>query len=215
MPWSVDTIVASGGIIAITLIIFAESGLLLGFFLPGDTLLIAAGIFASQGTMPLEILIPVVTLAAILGYQLGFIIGQRAGPRVFTRDNGVLFRQDYVKRAQVFFAKHGGKAIVLARFVAIVRTVVPILAGVGKVNSVHFAVYNVVGGVIWVVGIILGSYWLGSRFPDLDKIIMPLLLLAIILTMASLLWKLGSTAQKRRELKAAIAEEFGYLFKRR
>jgi membrane-associated protein len=212
MPWSVDAIVASGGILAIALIVFAESGLLLGFFLPGDTLLVAAGIFAAQGTMPLEILLPTVTLAAIAGYQLGYVIGLRAGPRFFNRQGGVLFRQEYTHRAQAFFGKHGGKAIVLARFVAVIRTVVPVLAGVGKMSAREFTFYNITGALVWVVGLILGSYWLGSRFPNLDKIILPMLLAAIILTVGSLLWKLGSTAQKRRELGAAIAEEFSYLF---
>jgi len=215
MPWSVETIVASGGILAIALIVFAESGLLLGFFLPGDTLLIAAGIFASQGTMPLEILIPVVTVAAIAGYQLGFIIGQRAGPRFFTRKGGVLFRQEYTGQAQVFFTKHGGKAVILARFVAVVRTVVPILAGVGQMSSSRFGFYNIAGAVVWVAGLILGSYWLGSRFPDLDKIILPLLLIAIVITTASVLWKFGSTRQKRKELKAALSEEVNYLFSKK
>lgn len=215
MPWSVDAIVQSGGIVAISLIIFAESGLLLGFFLPGDTLLVAAGIFAAKHKLPLETLIPIVTLAAIAGYQLGFEIGDKAGPRVFRRKGGVLFRQEYTHRAEKFFAIHGGKSVILARFVAVVRTLVPLLAGVGNMNRRKFFIYNVVGGVIWVVGIILGSFWLGSHFPNLDKFILPLLLLAIVVTSGSLLWQFGSTAQKRRVLRAAIREEFEYLFKKK
>lgn len=215
MPWDVEAIVAGGGILAISLIIFAESGLLLGFFLPGDTLLVAAGIFAAQGTMPLEVLIPVVTLAAIAGYELGYVIGHRAGPRVFKRQSGVLFRQEYTKRAQAFFNKHGGKSLILARYIAVVRTVIPVLAGMGQMNHGKFLFYNVSGAIIWVPGIILGSYWLGNRFPNLDKIILPMLVLAIAITVGSLLWKFGSTGAKRREMKAAISEEFNYLFKKK
>lgn len=214
MPWSVDAIVQSGGILAISLIIFAESGLLLGFFLPGDTLLVAAGIFAAKHKLPLETLIPIVTLAAIAGYQLGFEIGDKAGPRVFRRKGGVLFRQEYTHRADNFFAKHGGKAVILARFIAVVRTLVPLLAGVGSMPRRRFFIYNIVGGIVWVAGIILGSYWLGTRFPNLDQLVLPLLMLAIVITSGSLLWKFGSTAKKRRLLRAAIREEFEYLFKK-
>src|SRR5438105_1971428 len=120
---SVDHILQAGGILAAAIIIFAECGLLVGFFLPGDTLLITAGILASQHKLNIYLLLPILLIASIAGNQLGFVIGHRAGPRVFKRQDGLLFRADYIPRTQVFLARHGAKAIVLARFIAVVRTV--------------------------------------------------------------------------------------------
>jgi membrane-associated protein len=131
---NVDSILQGGGLLAVALIIFAECGLLLGFFLPGDTLLIAAGVFAAQGKLPIALLLPIVAIAAIAGYQVGYLIGERAGPRVFKRKDGLLFREEYVDRAQDFFTRHGGKAILLARFIAVVRTFVPLVAGIGIIQ---------------------------------------------------------------------------------
>lgn len=215
MLLSVDTIVQSGGIIAISLIIFAESGLLAGFFLPGDTLLLAAGLFAAQGKLPLAVLLLCVIVAAIVGYHLGYVIGERIGPRVFKRKDGVLFRQEYIKSAELFSKKHGAKAVLLARFVAVVRTIVPVVAGMGKMDKRRFTIYNIVGGIIWTVSIVLGGYWLGSRFPNLDTIILPLLFLAMFLTMGGVLWQFARNAQKRKELRSAIREEYNYFFKKK
>lgn len=214
MLLSVDSIVQSGGILAISLIIFAESGLLIGFFLPGDTLLLAAGLFASQGRLPLAVLLPCVIIAAIAGYHLGYVIGERVGPRVFKRSDGVLFKREYIKSAELFSKKHGGKAVFLARFLAVVRTIVPIVAGMGKMNKRSFTFYNIIGGVIWTTSIILGSFWLGNRFPNLDTFILPLLFLAMFLTMGSILWQFARSSSKRRELRAALREEYNYFFKK-
>src|ERR1700754_2440485 len=144
----VNQIIQTGGLLAILLIIFAETGLLLGFFLPGDTLLIAAGIFASQDKLPLGWLLILTPLAAILGYQVAYKIGERAGPKLFHRDDGVLFRSEYIKRTEDFINRHGGKAILLARFVVVVRTVIPLLAGMGKMSKKKFLFYNVLGSVL-------------------------------------------------------------------
>jgi membrane-associated protein len=184
---SVDHIVQTGGLLAIALIIFAETGLLIGFFLPGDTLLIAAGILSSQGKLPLWALIPVTAVAAILGYQVGYIIGERAGPRFFKRREGILFRIEYIERAEDFFNRHGGKTIILARFVAVVRTIVPLVAGVGKMPKKLFFTYNIIGAVLWVTSVTLAAYWLGSKIPNIDKYLIILVVLAMVFTTAGTL----------------------------
>ena len=136
-----DHIVQAGGILLVALIIFAETGLLVGFFLPGDTLLIAAGIYAAahHHQVPLWALLPAVAAASILGYEVGYKIGKAAGPRFFTRQDGLFFRQEYVTRTTDFFERHGGKSVILARFVAVVRTVVPLVAGMGKMDRKFFS----------------------------------------------------------------------------
>jgi membrane-associated protein len=213
--FDVQGIVASGGILAVALIIFAETGLLLGFFLPGDTLLVAAGLLAGQHKLPVLVLLPVIAIAAIAGYEVGYIIGKRAGPRFFKRKDGLLFREEYVLRAEKLAEKHGGKSILIARFIAIVRTVVPLVAGMGKMPRKKFVIYNIIGGVAWVSTIILAAYWIGSRVPNIDRVILPLVLLAMIGTVGIMMWQFGSNAQKRRELKVALREEWNYLFQRK
>jgi membrane-associated protein len=212
---SVDHIVQSGGILAICLIIFAESGLLIGFFLPGDTLLIAAGLFAAQGRLPLSILLICVAIAAIIGYHVGYVIGRRAGPRIFKRKDGLLFREEYIEKAENFSERHGWKAVLLARFVPVVRTIVPVVAGMGKMDRRVFTFFNVAGGVVWIVSIVLGSYWLGNQFPDLDKFIIPLLIVAMILTTGSILLQFMRSKERRRELRRAMREEYNYFFKKK
>lgn len=197
---------------AVALIIFAETGLLLGFFLPGDTLLIAAGLLAGQHKLPVLVLLPVVAFAAIAGYEVGYLIGKRAGPRFFKRKDGLLFREEYVLRAEKLAEKHGGKSILIARFIAIVRTIVPLVAGMGKMPRKKFVVYNVIGGVVWVSTIILAAYWIGSRVPNIDRVVLPLILLAMVGTVAIMMWQFGSSAQKRHELGVALREEWDYLF---
>jgi len=212
--FGVDNILQAGGLIAIALVIFAESALLLGLFLPGDTLLIAGGIFASQGRLPLELLLISVAVATVLGYEVGYYLGRRAGPHIFTRKEGILFRKDYMDRTEVFFSRHGGRTLILARFIAIVRTVVPLVAGMGRMSSRKFLVYNILGGVIWSASLILVSYWIGLRVPNLDSYIKYLVLIAIILTTGGVVLELFKNKDRRREILTAVKEEYKYLFKK-
>ncbi len=213
---SVDHIIQVGGLLAIAAIIFAETGLLVGFFLPGDTLLIAAGVLVSNGKFhyPLPVIIAVATIAAIAGYQVGYIIGERAGPRVFKRKGGVLFKEDYLTRTEVFFKKHGGKTILLARFIAVVRTIIPLVAGMGKMDTRKFWFYNITGAILWTTSITLAAFWVGSHVPNVDKYLIYLVLLAIILTGGTVLVELVRSGAKRHELKDALKEELGYFFKK-
>jgi membrane-associated protein len=210
----VNHIIQTGGLLAILLIIFAETGLLLGFFLPGDTLLIAAGIFASQGKLPLAPLLILTPVAAMLGYQMAYKIGEQAGPKLFHRDDGVLFRMEYVTRTEDFINKHGGKAILLARFIVVVRTVIPLVAGMGKMDKNKFLFFNITGSIIWTTSVILAAFWLGHKIPNLDKYLIALVILAMVITTGGGLIEALRTRSRRTALKNALRDEFFYFFKR-
>ncbi len=162
-PISPDTLLGNFGLIGVAIILFAECGLLIGFFLPGDTLLLAAGVSLSVGTIhtSLAAFLIVAPLAAIAGNLVGYAIGRRAGPVVFDRPNSRLFKPEYVTRAARFFERFGVAAIFLGRFVPIVRTVVTVMAGVGRMPFPRYAAASVVGGLVWTDGILLLGYWLG------------------------------------------------------
>lgn len=209
------SILQAGSLILIGVVIFAESGLLLGLFFPGDTLLIAGGIFAAEGKLPLSVLIITVSTATILGYQLGYYIGRTAGPRLFRRREGILFREEYLTSTESFFRRNGWQAVLVARFIAIIRTVAPLVAGVGKMSLQLFTIFNVIGGVIWSAGLILLSYWVGQKVPNLDSYIKYFVLLAIVLTLGSVLYELLKNKSKRREIIGAIKEELRVLVRRR
>jgi membrane-associated protein len=201
--FDVDTIVQTGGLLAICLIIFAESGILLGFFLPGDSLLFAAGLFAAKGHLPLEWLLVLVVLSAIIGYEVGYILGRRAGPKLFNRNNGFLFRQEYIGRSERFFEKYGGITVVAARFVAHVRTFVSVIAGASRMDRRKYFAYNVIGAVLWGGGLILIGYWLGVNVPDVDRYIIPVVLIGLAIFYTVGLWHLLKTPERRHKLKKA------------
>lgn len=165
-----ETLLSKGGLILLFAIVFAESGLLVGFFLPGDSLLFTAGAVAAgvfEDTLPdLEFNIWVVMIgcfiAAVTGDQVGYMIGRKAGPRLFRREDSKLFKQEYVEKGTEFFVKHGGRAIILARFVPIVRTFVPTIAGVSHMEYSRFVRFNVIGGLVWGVGVTLLGYLFGQ-----------------------------------------------------
>jgi membrane-associated protein len=167
------------GTIGLFLIVFAESGLFFGFFLPGDSLLFTAGLFAAQGILNLPLILVGCFVAAVAGDQVGYVFGQRVGPALFRRPDSRLFKQEYVTRAQAFFEKHGPKTIVLARFVPIVRTFAPILAGVGSMRYRTFVSYNLVGGFLWAVGVTLLGYGLGELIPNIDAYLLPIIAVII------------------------------------
>ena len=169
--FNIEHIISAGGILIVSLIVFAESGLLIGFFLPGDTLLFGAGLAASQGKFSLFWLIFFVVLAAIVGDNIGYSIGRRAGPRIFKKKDGILFRQEYLEKSEKFYEQHGGKTIILARFTPIVRTFAPVVAGAGKMPRSKFMLYNIIGGTLWGAGMPLAGYYIGRHIPHLDKYI--------------------------------------------
>ncbi len=171
------------GTIGLFAIVFAESGLFFGFFLPGDSLLFTAGLFAAQGTLSLPVILVGCFVAAVAGDQVGYLFGKRVGPALFRRPDSRFFRQEYVERAQQFFGRYGAKTIVLARFVPIVRTFAPILAGVGRMPYRTFVTFNVVGGLLWAIGVTLLGYALGEMIPDIDTYLLPIIAVIIALSL--------------------------------
>lgn len=157
-----EKLLVAVGTIGLLAVIFAESGLLFGFFLPGDSLLFTAGLFCAQGKLNLPVILVGCFAAAVLGDQVGYAFGNRVGPALFRRPDSRFFKQEHVEKAQGYFDKYGSKTIVLARFVPIVRTFAPIVAGVGSMRYRTFLTFNVLGGLLWAVGVTLLGYFLGE-----------------------------------------------------
>ncbi len=178
----IAALVKTAGYIGLFGIVFAESGLLIGFFLPGDSLLFTAGFLASQGFLNIWILGPLVFIAAILGDNVGYAFGKKVGPAIFTKENSFLFHKDHLTRARDFYEKHGGRTLVLARFLPVIRTFAPILAGVGRMKYGTFVFYNIAGAVLWSLGLSFFGYFLGSVFPDVDRYLLPIILGIIVLS---------------------------------
>ena len=191
-----------GGYVGVTAIIFTETGLLLGFFLPGDSLLVTAGLLASQGLLNVYTLGVLCTIAAIVGDSLGYSIGRASGPRIFTREDSLFFNKKHLIRAHDFYERHGGKTIVLARFMPIIRTFAPVVAGVAAMRYRDFVFYNVAGGVLWIWSMLFVGYFLGSRVPGIDQHIEKVILVVIFL---SILPGIIGYWKERRRASAARA----------
>ena len=172
-----------GGYVGLTAIIFAETGLLVGFFLPGDSLLVTAGLLASQGYFNVWYLGLLLTAAALIGNTVGYYVGKASGPRLFRRDDSLLFNKRHLARAHDFYERHGGKTIVLARFMPIVRTFVPVVAGVAGMPIGRYTFYNVLGGVAWIWSMLFIGHFLGRVVPGIDKHIEPMILVIIALSL--------------------------------
>ena len=200
--FDLDSLLKTVGYAGIFAIVFAESGLLVGFFLPGDSLLFAAGFLASQGFFNIAILCMVTFVAAVLGDNVGYWFGKKAGPRVFKKEDSLIFSKTNVEKSQAFYEKHGGKTIILARFIPVVRTFAPVIAGVGKMEYKKFLFYNLAGGVIWGIGVTALGYLLGNSIPDVDKYLIPIAALIIFVSIAPALWHLLRDQEKRAEYLA-------------
>lgn len=175
-------IIKAGGYLGITAVVFAESGILFGIFFPGDSLLFVAGLFAGTGLLSYPLLVTLVVVAAIAGDSVGYWFGRKVGPTLFSRPDSRFFKQAYLARAETFYATHGPRAVVLARFVPIVRTLAPILAGVGSMPYKRFLAYNVIGALLWGAGIISIGYFLGSAVPGIENYIFPITIGIIIVS---------------------------------
>ena len=181
------TIVKAGGYLGIASVVFAESGILLGLFLPGDSLLFIAGLLSAGGVLSFGPLVLIVVASAILGDSVGYWFGVKMGNTFFQKKDSRFFKQEYVTRTQKFFEAYGGRAVVLARFVPIVRTIAPVLAGVGTMSYKKFLRYNILGGCLWGAGMVSLGYFLGSIIPDSEKYVLPLSLLIIVLSFLPIL----------------------------
>ena len=180
--YSLDALIQWGGYILLVAIVFTETGLLVGLFLPGDSLLITAGLLAGAGILNIWWLNGLLIAAAIVGDSTGYAIGARLGPRIFTREKSLLFNPKHVERTQRFYEKYGPKTIVIARFVPIIRTFAPVLAGVGTMRYRRFLTYNVVGGIGWVASMTGAGYVLGQTVPNISKHMHVLVIVIIVLS---------------------------------
>ena len=180
--YSLDSLIQWGGYGVLFAIVFAETGLLVGFFLPGDSLLITAGVVAATGALNIWWLNALLIVAAVVGDSVGYAIGRRLGPRVFTREKSLLFNPAHVERTRRFYAKYGAKTIVIARFVPIVRTFAPVVAGVGQMEYRRFVFYNVAGGVGWVVSMTGAGYLMGQSIPSIGSYIHIVVPVVIVLS---------------------------------
>jgi membrane-associated protein len=180
---SVTHLLQTFGVAGLVAIIFAETALLVGVILPGDSLLFTAGLLASQHKLSLVAVVIGAALAAILGDQVGYLLGRRIGPRLFARPDARIFKRAHLERAGAFFSRHGARTIVLARFVPVVRTFVPTLAGAADMHYRRFVTYNVFGGAMWAIGVPSAGYVLGKTVPSIDKYLLPVVALVVIVSL--------------------------------
>lgn len=194
----IPTLVRTVGLIGIFLIVFAESGLLMGFFLPGDSLLFTAGFLAVNNIGGLEIkaLLIIVFIAAVLGDNTGYAFGKKLGPKIFIREKSLLFKREYITKAQDFYHKYGALTLVVARFTPIVRTLAPIMAGVAKMNYRVFFIYNVIGGALWSSSVLLAGYYLGKVIPNVDHYLLPIIGIIVLASIAAPLYHLIKSSRK-------------------
>ena len=204
-----ETIIKAAGYLGIFGVIFAESGLLVGFFLPGDSLLFTAGFFASQGFFGLSFwpLLLGCMAAAIIGDSVGYMFGKKLGPKVFRRKESLFFSQSYIDQSQQFYERHGGKTVILARFVPVVRTIAPILAGVGSMPYSRFFSFNVIGGIVWTTVFLSLGYALGN-IPGIEKYIELIVAGIVILSIAPGLWHVLSVREHRQKIWHKIKTAF-------
>jgi len=167
--YNVPELIRMGGLVGLVAVVFAETGLMVGFFLPGDSLLVTAGLFAAKGDLNIVWLNLALMAAAIVGDATGYWIGRRAGQALYNRPNSFFFRKQHLVKTHEFYERHGGKTIVIARFVPIIRTFAPVVAGAAEMTYRQFALYNIVGGIGWVASMTLTGYFLGRAIPDIDK----------------------------------------------
>ena len=198
------TFIKTIGYFGLFVVIFAESGLLIGFFLPGDSLLFTAGFLASQGFLNIWVLLAGTFLGAVLGDNFGYTFGRRLGPKIFSKDDSLFFHKDHIEKAKEFYAKYGGKALILARFLPVVRTFTPILAGVGQMRYKTFFFYNFTGGMIWTIGLTGLGFFLGNVVPNIDRYLIPIIFVIIFSSMLPTIFHI----LKNKELRDKIINFF-------
>jgi len=205
--------------IGVMAVIFAETGLMIGFFLPGDSLLFTAGFLTYSGLLNINIhvLVPMLFIAAVIGNSTGYIIGRKVGPRIFKKPDAKLFKKEYVQRAQDFYDQNGGKTIILAQFIPIVRTFAPVVAGVGKMDFRKFISFNIIGAIFWTGGVTYAGYYLGSWFEsvglEIDQILLPMIVGIVLLSIAPIAHRVLKDKKNRDAIKKSFVAKFKILFK--
>ncbi len=201
MHFNLEELIRQAGYFGMFLIIFAESGLFFGFFLPGDSLLFTAGFLASQGYFDIALLLGLLSVAAVSGDSVGYWFGNKTGKKIFSRDDSFFLNKKHLASAQAFYEKHGGKTIIMARFIPAVRTFAPIVAGAAEMTYKHFLMYNVVGGLLWVCGLGFGGYFLGRSIPNVDRYLLPIIALIVFVSVLPGLIHFLQDKETREDLK--------------
>lgn len=201
--FDVTTLIQSGGLLVLALIIFAESGMMVGFFFPGDTLLFSAGILAAAGKLPIIEVLIVIAFAAILGDNIGYLIGKKLGPKLFKKDS-LVFRHDYIMRAEGFFEKYGTKTMLVAHFIPIVRTFAPVTAGAAKMDHRTFFIFDAIGVIAWTLVVTLAGFFIGSRIPWIEHYIEPVLIIIVLAFLIPTIYH----AFKDPKIRASLAAKF-------
>lgn len=191
------TLIMTLGTLGVIAIIFIETGLFFGFFFPGDSLLFTAGFLASQGYVSFSGLLIGTFLAAVIGDSVGYAFGKKVGPSLFSREDSVIFNKKHIARAQHFYEQHGKKTIILARFLPIIRTFAPIVAGIGGMNYRTFLTFNIIGGFIWTWGMLWLGYGLGAVIPNPDRYVIPVVIVIVLLSAAPAVWHMLKAAKDR------------------
>ncbi len=210
MHFDLPELIKQIGYLGIFAIVFAESGLLVGFFLPGDSLLFTAGFLASQmfqgkPILNVALVYIICLIAAISGDSTGYYIGRKTGKRIFNKEDSLLFNKNHILKAEEFYEKHGGKTIVLARFMPVIRTFAPIVAGAGNMKYSSFIFFNIIGGVVWVTSMVFGGYFLGRIIPDVDKYLLPIIGLIILASAGPGIYHFLKDAGNRKKLSELIS----------
>lgn len=187
--FDVTHILQAGGLLVIGLVIFGESGMMIGFFFPGDTLLFSAGILAATGKLNLVSVLATIAVAAILGDNTGYHIGSKLGRRLFKKPDGAVFRKEHIDRAEAFYEKHGSKTMLVAHFIPVIRAFVPLTAGAAKMPYPQFVAFDAIGDIAWTLTITLLGYFVGSRIPGIEKLIDPLLIAIVIIFLVPTIWR--------------------------
>ena len=204
------TIITTAGWLAVLFVIFAESGLLIGFFLPGDSLLFTSGVLVHAGVFNIDIHLfsLLLIIAAVAGDSTGYWFGRKTGPKIFKKPDAKVFKQSHIQKAQDFYEKHGPKTIIIARFVPIVRTFAPIVAGVGKMDYKRFFSYNIIGGALWVTLVTYAGYYLGAFFEsmglDIDQVLLPIIIIIIFVSLLPAIYEIFKEKSNRDKIKSEI-----------
>jgi membrane-associated protein len=202
-----EHLIEAFGTLGLFAIVFAESGLLFGFFLPGDSLLFTAGLLASRGVLNFPLIVVGCAVAAIAGDQVGYVIGRKAGPALFKRPDSRFFHRKNVDRAKAYFDKNGPRTIILARFIPVIRTFAPVVAGVGQMNYRKFVTYNVVGGILWGSGVTSAGYVLGESIPDIDRWLLPIIGVIVMVSFVPVGLELLKAYRNRKPDGVVVAEQ--------
>lgn len=181
--YDVQGLVRWGGTLSVCIIVFVETGFFVGFFLPGDSLLVTAGVFSAAGILNIWTLVPLAILCAIAGDQVGYVIGRQAGHALYSRPDSLIFKRKHLERAHQFYETYGGKTIILARFVPIVRTFCPPVAGAAEMNYAHYLAYDVAGGSLWIGSMVIGGYCVGKLMPGLGERIHYVIIVVVFLSL--------------------------------